>query len=316
MHLRRLICSPRQFSFVAFRSVVRFAGNGAGAEKCASPVNVENFTLNEDVVKKDVEALRRWNELSQMIETSRAEMQNENVLAAVEKGLSMLEEMGALNAPIQCETLLLLEGAQAHYNLQQFEAALAKAQRARDVLLATPPAVRDAALLAEVNQLMAYVLLGTGRTDESMALFTEVLRWIDVDAKGAMPMQAVAAVNMRRSVVTGMGLCQQKLAEKDVATGGDGKALYGKALDLLIEALNVHIDENDYVSVKTSLSGVLRCFEGVGDIAQAVSTGEKYVSWCRRHSDEAGVAQGAAWLKELREKYGKEEDTVKGTTSS
>ncbi|KEG12350.1 hypothetical protein DQ04_01781140 [Trypanosoma grayi] len=268
-----------------------------------SPVNVETFTLNEDVVKKDMEALQRWNDLSQTIDASRMGKRYDEVVAAVEKGLEMLGEMGALNAPIQCETLLLLEAAQAHYNMQQFAPALAKAEKAKNSLLTAPPALRDAAQLAEVNQLIAYIHLESGRAEKANDVFTEVLRWIDVDAKSAMPMQAVAAVNMRRSIVTGIGLCYHRLAEKDVASGGDGKDMYGKALDLLIEALNIHIDENDFNSVKSTLSSVLKCFEGVGDAAQAVSTGEKYVSWCRRHNDEEGAAQGAAWLRELHEKY-------------
>ncbi|ESL12033.1 hypothetical protein TRSC58_00205 [Trypanosoma rangeli SC58] len=312
MHFRRVICLPcHHLSYGALWSCVCRTSSVSTSMTSPSPVNVESFTLNETVVKKDMEALERWNELSQVIDSSRAEKANEKVLMAVEKGLGMLAEMGALNAPIQCETLLLLEATQAHYNLQQFEAALESAERAKNTLLETPVAVRDAALLAEVNQLMAYVLLEKGNIDEATTIFTEVLRWIDVDAKSVMPMQAVAAVNMRRSVVTGIGFCYQKQAEKEVASGGDGKELYGKALDLLIEALSVHIDENDYESVKKTLSTVLKCFEGVNDISQAISTGDKYVSWCRRHSDEAGVAQGTAWLKELQKKYGKEGDTTR-----
>ncbi|KAF5221255.1 hypothetical protein ECC02_005669 [Trypanosoma cruzi] len=311
MYFRRVVHPRRHLLFsAAVLSCMRCVSSGSASAKPLSPVNVDSFTLNEEVVQKDMEALQRWNELSHMIERSRAEKQNESILAAVEKGLAMLSEMGAVNAPIQCETLLLLEASQAHYNLQQFEAALKSAQKAKNMLLETPSAVRDAALLAEVNQLMAYVLLESGKTEEATNAFTEILRWIDVDSKAAMPMQAVAAVNMRRSVVTGIGFCYQKRAEKEAATGGDGKELYGKALDLLIEALNAHIDENDYDLVKKTLSGVLRCFEGVNDISQAISTGEKYVSWCRRHSDEAGVAQGTAWLKELQEKHGKGGDTI------
>ncbi|RNF20516.1 uncharacterized protein Tco025E_03744, partial [Trypanosoma conorhini] len=306
-----VICSQRRFlPSLALWSCVRCSGSGSASRTNPSPVNFDSFTLNEAVVKKDMEALERWNELSQMIYSARAEKANEKVLLAVEKGLGMLAEMGALNAPIQCETLLLLEATQAHYNLHQFEAALKSAEKAKNVLLETPAALRDAALLAEVNQLVAYVLLENENIDEAMNTFTDILRWIDVDAKSATPMQAVAAVNMRRSVVTGIGLCYQKRAEKEVATGGDGKELYGKALDLLIEALNVHIDENDYDSVKKTLSSVLKCFEGVNDISQAISTGEKYVSWCRRHSDEAGAAQGTVWLEELQKKYTKEGDTA------
>ncbi|ORC93620.1 uncharacterized protein TM35_000014970 [Trypanosoma theileri] len=305
MLLRRLTLSSRHLlPRVALWQGIRCSSEGTSETKPVSPVNIESFTLNEEVVKKDMEALQRWNDLSAVIDTSRANKQYEDILAAVKKGLDMLKEMGALNAPIQCETLLLLEAAQAHYNLQQFDDALKNAEEAKKSLLETPLSLRDAAQLAEVNQLIAYILLKNGKIEDSFNLFTEVLRWIDVDAKSAMPMQAVAAVNMRRSIVTGIGLCHEKLAEKEVASGGDGKEMYGKALDLLIEALNIHIDEGDVDSVKLTLARVLRCFEAVGDPAQAHATAEKYVRWCRRHNDEAGAAEGTAWLQELQEKYG------------
>ncbi|KAH9577548.1 hypothetical protein LSM04_008092 [Trypanosoma melophagium] len=307
--LRRLTFSScHLLPHVALCQGVRFSSEGTSETKPVSPVDIENFTLNEEVVQKDMDALQRWNDLSAVIDTSRANKKYEDILAAVNKGLDMLKEMGALNAPIQCETLLLLEAAQAHYNLQQFDAALKNAEEAKKALLETPVSLRDAAQLAEVNQLIAYILLKNGKIEESFTLFTDVLRWIDVDAKSAMPMQAVAAVNMRRSIVTGIGLCHEKFAEKAVASGGDGREMYGKALDLLIEALNAHIDEGDVESVKLTLGRVLRCFEAVGDPPQAIATAEKYVRWCRRHGDEAGVAEGTAWLQELREKYGLKDD--------
>ncbi|KAH8607368.1 hypothetical protein ERJ75_001412900 [Trypanosoma vivax] len=195
-----------------------------------------------------------------------------DMLDAVSQGLAMLEEMGAMNAPIQCEALLHLEAAQAHYNLEEFESALQCAQRAKGVLMEARAELRDAARVAETNTLIGYILLKSGKIDEANDVFTEVLQWIDVDAKTTTPMQAVSAVNLRRSVVSGLGFCYHRLAEREQTSGGSAKELFGKALDLLIEALNAHIDENDHDSVKLTLLSVLQCFDGVGDGGQATTT--------------------------------------------
>nr|CCC90128.1 unnamed protein product [Trypanosoma congolense IL3000] len=247
MLLRRLFISRRHCAPRAslWRTACRFSSGDetsstAKEASCSSAVNVEDFTLNEEVVKRDMEALRRWNDLSSKIDTHRAGKEYDELLAAVDTGLLMFKEMGPLNAPIQCETLLLLEAAQAHYNLQQYEAALAKAHGARDTLMAAPEGVRDLARLGEVNQLIGYIHLRSNKPKEAVSIFTDVLRWIDVDSRTASPMQAVSAVNMRRFIVTGIGLCYHQIAQEECASGGDGREMYGRALDLLVEAPHVH----------------------------------------------------------------------------
>ncbi|AAZ10827.1 uncharacterized protein TEOVI_000557700 [Trypanosoma equiperdum] len=310
MFLRRLIVSQRRHVFCAgvVLSASRFcSGCGTTSSRADSPptsaVNVESFTLNEEVVKRDMEALAKWNDLSSRMDAYREEKQYGKILSAVDEGIAMLEEMGALSAPIQCETLLLLEASQAHYNLQQYDLALERAKKAKQTLMAAPEGMRDAAKLGETNQLIGYIHLKSGKLEEANSVFTDILRWIDVDARTATPMQAVAAVNMRRFIVTGIALCWHKVAERECATGGDGREMYGKALDLLLEALNTHIDENDHEMVKMSLLSILQCFDGVGDGSQAVITAEKLVRWCSRHKDEQGIAEGNEWLTKMQEKY-------------
>ncbi|CCD13194.1 hypothetical protein, unlikely [Trypanosoma congolense IL3000] len=116
-------------------------------------------------------------------------------------------------------------------------------------------------------------------------------------------MQAVSAVNMRRFIVTGIGLCYHQIAQEECASGGDGREMYGRALDLLVEALNVHIDENDHEYVKLTLLGIMKCFDGVGDGSQAITTAEKLVRWCTRRCDEEGIVNGNEWYVKMKEKY-------------
>lgn len=266
-----------------------------------SAVDVEAFTLNEDVVRADMEAMAKWNQLSDVLSSSRATKDYNKIISETERGLELLGQLGPLNSPIQCETHLCLEASQAHYNLENFEAALTSANRAKKSLLENKEMV-DASKLAEVNEFIGYILLKQGKGPEAEKQFQEVLKWITVDSRTAMPMQAVAAVEMKRTTLMGVGLSQARCAEMEEATGGDPRPGYGKALDVLIEALNLHIDENDFQSVKTTLSGVLKCFIGVGDVPQAVSTSQKYISWCDRHNDADGAAQGKAWLDDVCKK--------------
>lgn len=275
------------------------------AKAPSSAVNIRDFTLNEAVVKRDLENMARWNELSAAIDTARAAKDPTQVLAEVAKGLAMLEELGVDSAPIQCEALLCMEGAQAHYVGERYSEALALARRARTSLTSDgKPELQDRAQIAEIDQFIGFVLCKDGREKEAQEVLEKVLHWIDVDARSAMPMQAVAALQLRRSVLTGIGQSLTLQAKKLEAAGSvaEAKERYGKALDILIEGLDKHIDESDFSLVKSSLEGILQCFEGLQDGEQAVTTCRKYISWCSRHGDAEGVEQGKRMLSEICER--------------
>ncbi|KAG5479485.1 hypothetical protein LSCM1_04749 [Leishmania martiniquensis] len=270
-----------------------------------SAVNVEEFTLNEEVVKQDLASMDKWNALSEAIGTARAAGDHTKVLEHVQAGLQMLTEMGAASAPIQCESLLCMEASQAHYQKGQYDEALRCAEQARESLLRDcKPELQDRAQIAEIEVFMGFILCKQGEDGaavEAQELLQKVLRWVDVDAKSAMPLQAVAAANLRRSVLTGLGLSMTVQATALAKKGetSEAKELYAKGLDTLIVALNLHIDENDFELVKMTLKEILKSFEGLGDVPQAVTTCRKYISWCRRHDDAGGVAEGESMLTGL-----------------
>lgn len=286
---------------------LRVCSTSSSSNATSSAVNVEAFTLNDEVVQRDLDYIARWNAISAAIDAARGADDHKAILAEVEKGLELLGSVGNLNAPIQCECLLCMEAAQAHYNLHQYEAALEKAEQARRSLTegGSKEELLDRAQMAEIDQFIGFTLCKHRKPKEAQERLAAVLHWIDVDAKSAMPMQAVAAVNLRRSVLTGVGQSQTlqaaELAEQDETA--EARELFGKALDTLIEALNQHIDENDFTMVKTTLSSILMCFEGLGDISQAVVTCRKFISWCDRHEDAAGVVEGKSMLGALCAKH-------------
>lgn len=281
------------------------SANSTASAAPTSAVNVEAFTLNEDVVKRDLDNMARWNALSAEMDEARAAGDQAKLLEHVQTGLRMLEEIGAANAPIQCESLLCMEASQAHYNRKAYDEALRCAEQARESLLRDcKPELQDKAQIAEIEVFMGFVLCRQGGQEaatNAQELLQKVRHWIDVDAKSAMPMQAVAAVNLRRSVLTGLGLSTTIRATALAAAGetAEAKELYATGLDTLIEGFNQHIDENDFEMVKTTLEAILTCFEGLGDVSQAVSTCRKYISWCKRHDDPSGVAEGEAMLAAL-----------------
>lgn len=268
---------------------------------------MESFTLNEEVVQRDMDALKRWNAIAAALDEARTHGRAADIIAQVEHGLALLSEEGAAeHAPIQCECLLCMEAAQAEYNAGDYDAAMRYAERA--LASVQNPLVRselqDGAQIAEVRQLMGYILCRKGEPVKAQAIFESVLHWIDVDAKTAMPMQAVAALNLRRSVLTGLAQSWTKQADEVMQReSGDvsaARALYGRALDVFIEALDRHVDEKDGEMVKMTLEGIRACFEGVGDMEQAETTCTKYRRWCERHEDAAGVAYAEHMLEEQR----------------
>ncbi|CCW70363.1 unnamed protein product [Phytomonas sp. Hart1] len=268
-----------------------------------SAVNIEDFTLNEEILQRDLNNLSLWNALSEAMESSRVAKDYHRLLKEAQRGLEMLEALGSFNAPIQCEALLYMEAAQAHYNLEQYDDALKSAERGKESLMThTNPEQRDMAQVAETNQLIGYILLAMGKATEAQQTFDDLLHWIDVDAKSVSPIQAVAAINLRRTVLSGLGesFClQAEQKQRNGESVDEARRLYGKALDILIEGLNQHIDERDFELVKRTLKFILKCFEGLRDVQQAVSTCQKYISWCSRHDDNEGVLQGKRMLFDL-----------------
>lgn len=281
---------------------LRFAATTTDAAG-PSAVNMEAFTLNDEVVQRDLSNLATWNTISEAISAARTAGNYTDILAIVAKGLALLNEIGAGNAPVMCETLLCMEAVQAHYGMENYADALANAERAKKPLMDAKPAHRDMATVAEINVFIGHILCKLEKPTEAHAVVQEVLQWIDGDAKKATPMQAVDAVNLRRSALSGMGECLNGQAKRRAALGEDARETYGKALDYAIDSLNEHIDAKDIPMVKRTLLTILESFEGLGDKEQAVDTCRKFTSWCTRHEDAAGVTQGMTLLSALCEKY-------------
>lgn len=276
-----------------------------------SAVNVEAFTLNEEVVRRDLEHLAKWNDLSSRIDSARQAKDYALLLKEAMSGIQLLKEIGADNAPVLCEPHLHLEAAQACVQLKECEAGITHIHQALNVLNAASEEHRDRATIAECEVLEAHILTVQGKGAEAVELLKKVMQWIQVDAKQATPVQAVAALHLRRTAQTAMGcaLIQQArvLADDQVA---EKKQFFSSALDTLIDALNEHIDEKDSPSVKLALENIFYCFEGIGDMTQAATTSKKYVSWCSRHEDEAGVKFGHQLLDDLCQRHQLEKEKL------
>jgi hypothetical protein len=297
--------SVRGIAFTALRNAAALLSSSrwcastssttATAGGAASPVNVEDFTLNMDIVNAHMEASQRWSDLSEKMDAARNSHDYAGLLALADDGLKLLTELGADNAPIQCESMLKLEAAQAHSNLGDFSAATRSATEARRAA-----GTSDPARLAEIDELLGFFAVKQGNGAEAEACFTALLKWIDQDAKKAMPMVAVAAVNMRRTVLMGLGMAKELKAAADRRQGMDPRGRYDAATTHLIDALNLHLEVgNDPASVKDTLLTLHRCFLGIGDARQAVSTLAKYVGFCERAGDVSSTARGEALLAEV-----------------
>lgn len=262
-----------------------------------SAVNVEEFTLNAEVVRVHQEAGAQWRALDQTLAAARASGDADRMLAAVRSGLDLLEKIGPENSPMQCEASLRMEEAQCLFNTKHFDEADKILTKVVADLKGAPRL--DDVLLANAREFHGFVLLELGRCDAAFAIFSDLLKWIDTGVSRAMPMVAVAAKNMRRTTQTGLGMAQQArgIVETD-------RALISAGLDNLIEALTQHIENNDVYSVKQTLAATLQCFVALDDAKQAIETCEKYVSWCRRNGDEEAAKEGELRLGSLKEKYG------------
>lgn len=292
----RRFCTPLIRRAVARSSVV-------STRWCSSqnPVNVDDFTLNEDIVKRHLEIAAKWKDIAEAIADKKADRSHKDLLEVIENALKYHTEVGAIDSPVQAEAMLFLEASQAHYNLSDFDGAMVAAQNALAAIEREP--TKDLAKLYEIKEFIAFIELKQGNSKKAEESFKEIMQWIDVGSRTAMPMVSVAARNQRRTSNMGLGLAmvsQAVAAEK--AQTGEHKTIYGAALDKLVESLDEHIEEKDMLSVKETLMGALKCFIGLNDMAQAEQTCNKYISWCRRHDDEEGVASGEEMLKDLQKK--------------
>lgn len=275
----------------------------AAAPALQNPVNVEEFTLDEAIVRRHQDIAQRWGDIGEELQRCREGNDFMGVISVVAKGLALLQDVGPMDSPVQCCTNLCMEEAQAYFNLRSGPEALAAATKAKEDLMKTATAA-DAAKLAEMDEFIGHALLLSGDATKAEEVFRGILAWMDTDAKKALPMVAVAAVNQRRTVLLGIGLSLKCQAEKIAETRGDSKPVFAKALDVLLDALALNSEANDAGAVKENLKGVIKCFIGVGDAPQAVSTCEKYVSYCRRGEDMESVNHGILLMQEICKAHG------------
>lgn len=305
----------------------------------SSAVNVEAFTLNEEVVKKDLEYMQKWNDVAQRMDEERRAKDYAALLKQVQGGLDLLEEVGPQNAPIQCETLLCLEGAQAYIHLKQLPDALEMVKRAKEGLVprttsrntndktsTTRPTdghaekKKDMIAFSECQLLHAHILILQNQGKEAEEIAKATLQWLEGEGKGqsnshtVSPIQAVGALHLKRSAMTTVGralVCQARaLLEKGNDTELHARTLSGKALDILIDALNGHIEEKDHESVKMTLENIFFCFEGLEDWKQAGTTCRKYIAWCQSKKDVEGVKYGEEMLSSLLKRHPEHENEI------
>jgi hypothetical protein len=270
---------------------------------CSSknPVNVEEFTLNEEIVFRHLEIHKRWSELGDKLVEAKAAKDYATILSQATGGLEYFKEVGAEDAPLQCEPMLLMEASQASFNLKSYDDAMGYALRAKAAIEATKN--KDMAKLMEVNEFIGHIQLKNGNLKDAKVTFDAVLTWIDVDSKSAMPMVSVAAREMRRTVLLGVGLAIEAEAHALEAEGRDAQPVFSAALDKLVESLDAHIEAGDVHSVRDALSGCLRCFIGLKDQSQATDTCRKYRSWCERHEDPEGMAAVAGFEDMIKKAF-------------
>ena len=262
----------------------------------SQPVNIDTFALDDVAVARDMEIRSRWNVISSELAELRGAANYQALLEKAKVGLEYLKEIDPMDAPVHCEINLLLESAQAAYNLNELDFSYSLTQQVLEKIHRIPRG--EPLKLYQTLELQGLVQLKQGKSNEAEASYNSVLEWIDVTSKREMPMVAVAAQDMRRSVLLGKGLV---LEQKGVASGD--VTYYSKALDCLVASLNAHVEENDIKSVKLSLLAVLRCFDCLNDKEQAMSACEKYIGWCNKHSDSEGASVGKIKLEELKSKY-------------
>jgi hypothetical protein len=281
------------------------------AARFASAVNVEDFTLNREVVDLDMSANAKWLEFAERLDRHRAANQPEEVRVAIHDAFKLLEELGEDRAPVQSRVRLLMELSQVEMNCGELKLAVAHCNEAVAQLQGATGPQRNPTLLAEARELLGFILLREGTESALQAAeqhFRELLEWIERGSSREAPMVRVAAKKIRRTVLTGLG---ETLVAKS-RTAGDRRPVCKEALNHLVPALSQHVDESDFASGKRTLFAALECFQSLGDVTQAASTCGRIEKWCARFDDAEGVAAAKAILESLS--TGAAEDSkAKGT---
>lgn len=157
--------------------------------------------------------------------------------------------------------------------------------------------------MAEINEFIGFIAVKQLDHDKAIEVLSFVLQWIDNGSRKALPMIAVAAANMRRTTLMGLGMAKELKAAADTKLGLDGRSTYDAALSHLIEGLDQHVERHDAVAVKDTLLTAYRCFIGIKDPKQAVTTVEKYVNYCKRSQDVEGATSGETLLEAICAQY-------------
>lgn len=283
-----MIARAHQSSFGANKPVATVS---VSLRWCSTnPVNVAEFTLNEAIVAKDLEANQRWVAMSKRLDELRAANDQAGLKAAIAEAVALFDEVGADRSPHQCTVLLSLERAQIDLNSGEYDDALAHAFLAVETLEAATGAARDPVTLMEARELTGFIHVARRDAAAAEAVFRDLLQWIDHGSSKDMPMVRVAAKAARRSVATGLG---EALLVKAETSSLDPRAEYNEALPLLVDALSQHVDENDFPAGKRTLLAAQRCFVGLKDKRQASATCDRLTRWCKAHNDEAGIVLAA-----------------------
>ena len=280
--------------------VLRCPAPSAGTTPKRSAVNVEEFTLNQDVVEADLAAAKKWMAIGDDMLTHKKAKDDAALMGVIESGFALLKELGADAAPVNCEPNLWMELALAHLNAGRAKEALDAAEKAKALVEAVQPNP-DEAQLGEIREFCAFATLDSGDSAQAAAGFQALLDWIDTGSSRAMPMVRVAAKAQRRTVLMGRGLAKLAMG---LSPGAQEKTrLVNEALDDLIGALSEHLEEKDNGSAKRTLDAVTRAFEAVGEGKQAAASAMKLAKLCERTDDEAGAAAAKAREEALRAKF-------------
>ena len=265
-----------------------------------NPVNVESFTLDDAIVSKHALIHGKWIELSNELAALSKGGQHRDILTAVEKGFTLLRDVGAEDSPVHCEPMLLMTQAQANYNLKQWAAATQSASRALDLVKQGRGGDADEGRLREIEEFIAYTQLEQGDAQDALARFDALLAWVASGSRKSLPMVQVVAVNMKRTLQSGKARALLLLARGGGGDTVDRRALLGQSLDLFIESLSEHVDAKDVEATKMALDGAVLCYCALGELTKAQEACEKLTNWCRRHNDVAGLELAATRVAELQ----------------
>lgn len=281
-----------------------------------SPVDVENWTLDEAIVKRHQQIQEKWLNLSNDFSRFKRDGDNQSILTAVDGGLKLFDEVGADDSPVHCRQMLWMTKAQAHLNRKEFDAAFENAKKAYDLFVdeterTSSPSSRargstQEGSLREVREFLGFVQLERGNFKDALEIFDEMLSWVAEGSRKSLPMVQVLAINMKRTLQTGKARALYGIATAKPTSSADGgqeivdsRALIDQSLDLLIESLSAHVDEKDVESAKMALDYAALCYCAVGDFSKAEDACDKLEGWCRRHGDEAGLALAETRRKEI-----------------